>query len=305
MGWTILAILVALCMVGARWRSFYDSKKDELNAAGAFGAFVKYCLILVPCALMLSAMTFVTFGQRGVVFDTFRGVRPRPLGEGASIIVPFIQTVYKMNVQVQKETFKAAAASSDLQEVHTAVTLNYRILPDATPELFQTVGLDYSDKLIGPAVQEVVKARTAQYKAEQLIAVREAVKQGIHEALCKLLTKHGIQLTETYLTDFSFSPSYTQAIEAKQVAEQEAQKASRVLQQKEFEAKQKIVMAKAEAESLRLQKENLSGPLIELRKIEMATKMVEKWDGKFPTVMTGGGTNLFDMTSMMKQAKGE
>ena len=142
-------------------------------------------------------------------------------------------------------------------------------------------------KIITPAVQEAVKASTALYTAEDLIVKRPEVRDKIRGLLNERLSKHGVIVDEFSITNFSFSRSFTEAVEAKTTAEQQKLKAERDLLRIKVEAEQKIAQAKAEAESLKLQKQEVTNELLRLREIENQRKAIEKWDGRLPATMMG------------------
>lgn len=230
-------------------------------------------------------------GERGVVLN-FGAVQENVLGEGLHFRIPVVQTVALMDVKVQKSLTNAAASSSDLQEVSSEVALNYHIIPDKANVVFQTIGMNFKERIIDPAVQEVVKAVTARYTAEELITKRPAVSEAMRATLAERLMEHNIAVDAFSIVGFSFSKIFMEAIEAKQTAEQLALKARRDLDRIKIEAEQKITAATAEAESLRLQRANISPDLIELRRVEANLRAIEKWNGILPQV-TGGGAVPF------------
>ena len=230
-------------------------------------------------------------GERGVVLN-FGAVQDNVLGEGLHFRIPVVQTVALMDVKVQKSLTDAAASSSDLQEVSSEVALNYHIIPDKANVVYQTIGVNFKERIIDPAVQEVVKAVTARYTAEELITKRPAVSEAMRANLSERLLEHNIAVDAFSIVGFSFSKIFMEAIESKQTAEQLALKARRDLERIKIEAEQKITAATAEAESLRLQRANISPDLIELRRIEANLKAIEKWNGILPQV-TGGGAVPF------------
>ncbi len=226
-------------------------------------------------------------GQRGIVMN-FGAVQDRVLEEGLHLRVPIMQQIAMMDVKVQKAETDAAAASADLQDVSSRVALNYHIVPDKANIVYQKIGVHFKERIIDPAILEVVKAVTAKYSAEELITKRPAVSEAMRTALSERLIAHNIAVDAFSIVIFSFSKVFTEAIEAKQTAEQLALKAKRDLERIRIEAEQKITAAKAEAESLRLQRANISTDLIDLRKVEANLKAIEKWNGILPQV-TGGG----------------
>jgi prohibitin 2 len=241
--------------------------------------------------LFLSPFVQVGAGERGVVLN-FGAVQDAVLNEGLHFRVPIMQRVAIMDVKVQKAVTDAAAASSDLQDVTSSVALNYHVMPDKANVVYQTVGVEFKERIIDPAIQEVMKAVTAQYTAEELITKRPTVSEAMRAALAERLLAYNIVVDTFSIVSFSFSKVFTEAIEAKQTAEQLALKSKRDLDRIKIEAEQTITAAKAEAESLRLQKANISLDLIELRKIEANLKAIEKWNGILPQV-TGGGAIPF------------
>jgi regulator of protease activity HflC (stomatin/prohibitin superfamily) len=230
-------------------------------------------------------------GERGIVLN-FGAVENTVLNEGIHFRVPIMQTVVIMDVQIQKAITDAGAASSDLQDVDLSVALNYHIIPDKANVVYQTIGVDFKARIIDPAIQEVMKAVTARYTAEELITKRPAVSTEMKEALTQRMLESNIAVDAFSIVSFNFSQTFTDAIEAKQTAEQNALKAKRDLDRIRVEAEQTIAAATAEAEALRLQKMNISPDLIELRKIEANLKAIEKRNVNLPEV-TGAGAIPF------------
>jgi prohibitin 2 len=245
--------------------------------------------ILIAVALfflwVFSPFTLIGAGERGVVYNKLGG-KLRILPQGFHFIVPFFEQVTKMDVRIRKSDTRATAASRDLQTVGTEIVLNYYLFPDKVDRIYQDIGLEYEKRIIDPAVQEIVKGVTARFTAEELITKRQVVKDEMKKALQDRLKSSFISLDELNITDFQFSNVFKEAIESKQTAEQLALKAQRDLERIKIEGDQKVVTAKAEAESQRIQKETISPIILQLRAIE-------KWDGKFPQVIGGTGAMPF------------
>ncbi len=241
--------------------------------------------------LILHPWIQVGAGQRGVVLN-FGAVQKNVLDEGLHFLIPIMQKVARVNVQIQKATTETIAASADLQDVTSTLALNYHILPDKANVVYQSIGIEFKERIIDPAILEVVKAVTARYSAEELITKRPLVSEEMKQALTERLKSNNISVDAFSIVAFSFSKIFTEAIESKQTAEQLALKATRDLDRIKVEAQQKITAAQAEAEALRLQRANISSDLIELRKIEANLKAIEKWNGILPQV-TGNGAMPF------------
>lgn len=259
-------------------------KQGPLRLAMIIGVILLFSLFLKPWVQ-------IGAGERGVLLN-FGAVQGDVLGEGLHFIVPIMQKVAVMDVKVQKATTDAAAASSNLQDVSSTVAINYHIIPDKANIVYQTIGIDFKERIIDPAVQEVVKAVSARYSAEELITKRSSVSDAMKATLTERLLANNIAVDAFSIVGFSFSKIFMEAIESKQTAEQLALKANRDLERIKIEAEQKITAARAEAESLRLQRANISPDLIELRKIEANMKAIEKWNGILPQV-TGSGAMPF------------
>jgi len=259
-------------------------KKGPLRLALIIGAILVFLLFLSPWVK-------VGAGERGVVLN-FGAVQKNVLGEGLHFRIPIMQEVIPIDVKVQKAVTDAASASADLQDVTSSVALNYHVVPDKANVVYQTLGIDFKNRIIDPAIQEVMKAVSARYTAEELITKRAAVSEAMRENLAERLLNYNIAVDAFSIVSFSFSKVFTEAIEAKQTAEQLALKSKRDLERIKIEAEQTVTAARAEAESLKLQKENISLDLIELRKVEANLKAIDKWNGILPQV-TGGGAVPF------------
>lgn len=244
----------------------------------------------------LSSFVIVHPGMRGVLVQ-MGAVKDTIFEEGLRFKIPFVQNVISMNVQVQKLESQQSASSKDLQIINTVCAVNYHLDPTNVNKLYQHIGLSYGERIINPAISESLKAVTAQYTAEELISKRSEVGMKIKEILSTKLASYYIVLDEVNLTEFTFSKEFNAAIEQKQIAEQQALKASLDLQRIEIEAQQKIEQAKAEAESLRLQKQEVTSELVELRKIEAQMEAIKKWDGQLPTI-TGGVMPFINVEGM-------
>ena len=268
-------------------------KQAPMRLAVIIGAILVFFLFLHPW-IQIGA------GERGVVLN-FGAVQKTVLGEGLHFRIPIMQKIIPMDVKVQKAETAAAAASSNLQDVSSTVAINYHIVPDKANIVYQSLGIEFKERIIDPAVQEVVKAVTARYTAEELITKRSAVSDAMKLNLTERLIANNIAVDAFSIVGFSFSKIFMEAIEAKQTAEQLAMKAQRDLERIKIEAEQKVTAAKAEAESLSLQKENISPDLIELRKIEANLKAIDKWNGILPQVTGSGSVPFIGVSDLQKR----
>lgn len=281
-------------------KDFPEVNIDSIK--GKIGRPAKYILAIFAAIIVLMWMNpfvIVGAGERGVVLN-FGAVQPVVLGEGIHFRIPIMQRVIKVDVRIHKSQTDAESVSKDLQDTKSTIAVNYHILPDKSNQVFQSIGIEYKERIIDPAVQEVVKAITAKYTAVELITQREKIREEIKELLKTRLLAYNIVVDDFSIVNFKFSQQFEQAIEAKQTAEQLAFKAQRDLERIKIEADQKIASAKAEAESLRLQKENVTPQLIKLRQIEASIKAIEKWDGHLPKI-NSGAVPFIDIKSLDKE----
>lgn len=272
-----------------------DAIKDALKK----GPWRIVAILAITSLLLIFFKPWVQVGagERGIVLN-FGAVQDNVLSEGIHFRVPVMQKIILMDVKIHKVITDAASASSDLQDVALSVALNYHVIPDKANTVYQTIGVEFKERIIDPAIQEVMKAVSARYTAEELITKRPAVSAEMQESLSKRLLLSNISVDAFSIVSFSFSKIFTDAIEAKQTAEQNALKAKRDLDRIKVEAEQTIAAATAEAEALRLQKMNISPDLIELRKIEANLKAIEKWNGILPQVTGAGAVPLIGIDAV-------
>lgn len=238
-------------------------------------------------AIIFKPFTIVNAGERGVVMR-FGKVQDTILDEGLHTIIPIVTSIKTLSVRVQKNDVNAEASSKDLQDVKTDIAVNWHVDPTKVNQIFQRVG-DQEQiilRIINPAVSEIVKATTAKKTAEEIITKRTELKQEIDTTLKKRLEVYGILVDDISLVNVSFSTEFAKAIEAKQIAEQEAKRAEFEALKAEKQAIAEVNRAKGQAEAQRLQRLTLTSELLQ-------QQAIEKWDGKFPTVLGGEGVLPF------------
>lgn len=255
-------------------------KKSVIGAAVA--------LALVPTVWG----SFYTVNPGTVAVITQMGaVQDGTYAEGFHFKAPFITTDNHLSIRPQTYSSKGVdAGTKDLQTVHTTLAVTIAADPTQIHSLYRNYrGLDgVASQVLAPAVEESMKAVTAKYTAEELITKREDVRAAVVSLLTSKLAPHFVSVKEVSMTNFSFSKSFTQAVEEKVTAEQQKLKADNDLQRIRVEAEQKVAVAEAEARSLKAQREQITKDMLELRRIEAERAAIEKWDGKLPQQMLGG-----------------
>lgn len=265
------------------------TRRSGLSSASAPLLAGLVVVVILAGVILSNAVTTIEAGTRGVLktFGEITGV----LDEGLHFRAPFITSVTIVEVRTQRYESNSTAASRDLQTVTTQLVINYRPDQNTVDTLVREIGVDYERRVVDPAIQEALKAVTARFTAEELITRRPEVSAQMEEVLRERLTPRGVVVESVSITDFNFSPEFARAIEAKQVAEQDALRASRELDRARIEAQQQVAraeaeaeariqIAQAEAEALRLQREVISPELLQLR-------FIERWDGILPRFMGG------------------
>ena len=257
-------------------------KNNKLRNGILIGAVVLLALIAGT-----SAVTIVPAGHTGVIV-TMGKVSDRVLSEGMHLKVPFAQQIVMMNNKIQKTEIDSNGVSKDLQTVSSGVAINYHINKDDSAKIYQSIGEGYADTVLQPAIQESMKAITAQYTAEELITKRSAVGEEIGATLAEKVQEYGILIDKFNIINFDFSEEFNAAIEQKQVAEQNKLRAETEKEQKVIEAQadaeQKVIAAKAEADAIR-QKAEAEAEANEkinasLNENVLKYQQIEKWNGQ-------------------------
>ena len=207
--------------------------------------------------------------------------------EGLNLKVPYIEKIVLMDCRTQKAEIATSTASKDLQEVSLKIAVNYNVNRATAYELYRQVGINYESIIISPAILESVKSVTAQYTAEELITKRAEVSNGMEETLKEKIESRGFDVVDFNITDLDFSVAYNQAIEKKQVAEQEAKQAEYELQKAKINNEKKIAEAEANAKVMQIQDATTTENALKLKQIEIQRAAIDKWNGVLPSTMSG------------------
>jgi len=237
-------------------------------------------------------------GYRAVMWDRFRGVLPQVRGEGIHFKVPLIQKPTMYEVRTRFANIPSETGSKDLQTVVLTLRMLYRPVAEALPIIHSKLGPDYDEKILPSIGNEVLKSVVAQYDAGELITQRETVSIKVREALTTRAADFNLILDDVSITHLSFSPEFTQAIEAKQVAQQEAERSKYIVAKSEQEKKAAVIRASGEAEAAKLIGEAMESGVgfIELRKIEAYRDIAEILSrSRNVTYLPNGGNVLLNL----------
>ena len=252
----------------------------------AWKIIVPIIAALILVLLLANTFTVVDAGHTGVVV-TLGKVNEGVLQEGLHVKIPFIQNVVKIDNRIRKLEVNTEAFSKDLQSVNTVLAVNYRVDTSKSYSIYKNIGADYESVLVVPAVNEVLKAITATYTAEESVTNRALISDGLVTGLNEKLNDIGLYISDVNIIDFDFSEAFITAIEEKQVAQQQLLKAETEKQtaitNAQAEAESVKIRANGEAEANRVISGSLTDQIIENKKIE-------KWNGVLPKVTGGAGT---------------
>jgi len=268
----------------------FDDMTDREQIKYVVKIGIRILVVLLVILSVWMSFEIIGAGERGVVLRL--GAVDRVMNEGFNFKIPFVERVKTLDVKTQKEEVEASSASKDLQTVTAVIALNYHLSPEQTGKLWQSVGADYKERIIDPAIQEAVKAATAKFTAEELITKRPEVKDVIKTVLRERLAIEFIVVDEVSIVNFDFSASFNSAIEAKVTAEQNALAAKNKLEQVKYEAEQRVTQAKGEAEAIKIQAQAIQS---QGGAEYVNLKAVEKWNGTLPVYMLGDSTPLINI----------
>lgn len=244
----------------------YRAKRKNIVKVSVIGV-----LLLLGLVTLLTSMRSVDTGRIGVVTQ-MGAVTGRELKEGFAFVAPWgFNNVTEYDIKTQKNEIKAAAATKEQQDVTAKVVITYHLESGKVSEIHRTVGVGYEGVLIKPVAESTFKNNSAQFSAPELTSKRLDVEKAVKKALVEKVSSRGIVIEDVAITDMQFSKKYTQAIEDRQVAEQNAKRAEYNLQQARFDAQSQEVQAKT-----------LTPEYLQL-------KAIERWDGKMPQAVGGSG----------------
>jgi regulator of protease activity HflC (stomatin/prohibitin superfamily) len=270
-----------------------DIKKNRKSSKD-LAAASKVMVLLLSLLIISSFFVIIDAGQRGVLLR-FGEVQAQVLGEGIHTVTPLVNTVHKLSVRIQSQEISAEASSKDLQDVFTDVALNWHILPEEANLMFQEIGDQTAavERIINPAVEEGLKAVMAKYTAEEIITRRSEVKANVDEALTTRLSVYHIVVDDISLVHVHFSERFREAVEAKQVAEQEVKRAEFIAIKAIREAEAKLNLARGEAAANQLLQGTLTPDLLQ-------RQALERWNGNLPLIVGGEGGKLLDLEQMLE-----
>jgi prohibitin 1 len=252
----------------------------------------------VPAAIgvgvLQNSIYDVRGGTRAVIFDRLSGVKEGVISEGTHFLVPWLQRAIHYDVRTKPRNIATTTGSKDMQMVSLTLRVLHRPEVKALPKIYQALGTDYDERVLPSIGNEVLKAIVAQFDAAELITQREAVSNRIRSDLMKRAAEFNIALEDVSITHMTFGKEFTKAVEQKQIAQQDAERARFIVERAEQERQANVIRAEGEAESAETISRAIakSGDgLIQIRKIEASREIAQTLATNPNVAYLPGGSN--------------
>jgi prohibitin 2 len=251
---------------------------------------------IVTVAAAYNCLFTVPGGYSAVLFNSIHGTKKETYGEGMHFKWPFFEKPILFDLRATARNIASSTGSSDLQMINVSLRILSRPDPMNLSHIYRTLGEDYAERVLPSIVSDESKAVVAKYTASELLTMRDIVSVKIKDQLIKRAREFNILITEVSMTELGFGKEFRQAVEAKQVAQQDSERAKFTVQRAEQEKQSSIIRARGEAESIELIGKAVSeNPnFIKLRKLEAIRAIAHSIAHSKNKVMLNSSSLLMD-----------